>query len=164
MSRSLIEAAKELGVHPLQVVLALAPLVNRFSDVWPEIEDGFIPTLRQLGLSDTSVVTEQESPGIPEPAPAGNVLRELQLDNLEIGCLRRLSGKKHWGKNSIPEDVLRSKFLRETADPVEALHRLVKADLLVQHGRHRYALNPHKKAEIEAIISGNSSAHSPGSD
>lgn len=42
------EAARRLHLHPCELVLELAQIATSFDDLHPEVEEGFVETLKQM--------------------------------------------------------------------------------------------------------------------
>jgi len=151
MKTPLAEAAKKLNLHPLQFVMVLAPLSSSFTEVWPSIEEGLVPTLQQLMQGPITGSAIQE---IAEKLDASRTKNPLMdLDVMEVQCLQKLKRKNFWGKRVISEDALRKNYLRGAKDAGASIDKMIKLELLLQHKHHTYALNPHAEATIEGIIS-----------
>lgn len=143
MKIPLLKAANKLGMHPIEVVVILAPLVNSFSDLYPNLDEGLIQTLEKLLHHP-----QTKQPELPRK------LEELpQLTGVEKACLEKLARKKIWRHKTISEDVLKKSFLRNSNAPDKSIEKLVKLGLVVSHGKHRYSLNPQRKGIIEKASS-----------
>lgn len=155
MKLDLVEAAKSLGMHPLRVVMCLAPLVDDFSDVWPAVEEGLVATLKQM-LGKHGIETEKpryEAEGL-SPGKCSQSL-EYELNAAEIRCLRKLAKKGFWDKKTLPETALLKSYLQGSDDPAVSIVKLVRLGLLLKHGRHQYSLNPKAGSDIKNLISRN---------
>lgn len=141
MKIPLTEAAKKLNVHPIEVVVALAPLVSNFFEIYPDIDKGLVQTLGELLHQPRE--RQAEVPHKPE--------KLLQLSEIEKACLEKLARKKFWGHKAISEDVLRKNFPRGSVAPDKSIEKLIELDILVLHGKHKYSLNPQRKEIIDLI-------------
>jgi len=144
MNIPLTEAAKKLGIQPIELVVALSPLVNDFSEIYPNVDDGLIQTVQEL-LQQLQQPLEQQAEDLPEPE------KWPPLSDVEKACLVKLARKKFWGHRTISEDALRKSFFRDAQAPGKSIEELVKLGILLRHGKHEYSLNPQKKLMIELM-------------
>ncbi len=141
MKIPLAKAAKKLDIHPIEVVVTLAPLVNNFSEIYPDIDEGLVQTLGELLHQPRE--RQAEVPHKPEKLP--------QLSEIEKACLKKLVRKKFWGRYTVSENVLKKSFLRGSVTPDKSIKKLLELNILVLHGKHKYSLNSQRKDIIDLI-------------
>ena len=150
------EAAVRLGVHPLGLVLAVRPMVGGIEDCWPEIDDGFVETLRAAGYGQSeSARAARHGDGAKQPsgsAPA--VSPVLSVSHAAAEVLDKMSRQDKWGKNTVSLDTLRNHYCRTVSNVEVAVDELVDREfLLVEGGRKgTYSLNPARKGEIDRNV------------
>jgi len=148
MKISLTEAAKKLDMHSFELVVALAPLVIDFSDIYPDVDEGLVQTVQQELLRQPQQPLERQAEGLHKAR------ERPQLSDNEKSCLAKLARKKFWGHRTISENALRKSFLRESKAPDKSIEKLVRLGILIQHEKHKYSLNPRKKKIVLDLISG----------
>ncbi len=150
----LVEAARDLDMHPLQVVMCLASLVEDFSSVYPVINEGLLATLRQM-LGKYGVETREHT------CKTGSVVRvklgqpqEQGLEAAEVRCLRKLAKKGFWGKKTLSDTELQKNYLQGSSNPTASIMKFVRLGFMIRHGRRRYSLNPKAASDIRNLIRG----------
>ncbi len=146
------EAARRLGAHPLTVAFRLASLTDDFADCWPDVEDGYVETLKSM--SGTLVVAPHPEPA-PRPAAAiaapSSQNRTLSLGTTAVFVVEKLYRKNRWGKFSVSYTSLRH-MCHNPKDLNKAIDELRRADLLIVEGHDKaFSLDPGRKGDIEAI-------------
>ena len=144
------EAGRHLRDHPANVVRHLSEMVGSLRDCWPDVDVGFVETLRTLRRARFS-----DSPNQPVEEPT-KPLQERSKGSFvksasTLRVLDKLERKDKWGGNAIGWDTLRNHYCRGLDDLDEAVDELVEEGLLLPGDSRSgpYSLNPAKKGEIE---------------
>ena len=150
MRRSLHDVAREFEVHPLNLFLALAELGAGWADVWPEVDEAWIRTLRDLDgrriqrPRKEAAAGDQRS-GTSEPE-APSVSAEAAL------IIEKMWRNDRWGSAVVSLESMHRHTHIGGAELKAAVEELVAAGLLVgQHANGPYALDSSRRAEIDAI-------------
>lgn len=151
------DAAKKLGLSVPEFIDAAAGLVGELSETWPEIDDGYVDTMRHLyGLRQPSVEGGQillgHVPRLRDRAAPPTAGTSVEYAKLRI--LDKLKRTNRWSGNAVSHDTLRNHYCQGIDGFDEALEQLIDADLIRVGGkgsrrRGPFSLNPKKKAEIE---------------
>jgi hypothetical protein len=146
------EAARLLRDHPANVVRSLSEMVSSLQDCWPEVDEGFVDTLRTLrrevppGPSNQAVAPPSPTLPVTIPTPVSSETALRILDKLER--------KDKWGGNAIGWDTLRNHYCQGLRDLDDAVDELVEEGLLLSGANRRgpYSLNPARKGEIDTRL------------
>ncbi len=156
------DAAKSLGIHPLNLLLKLQPLVPSLEECWPMVDDGFIETLKHLDQK-TAFLGEhiERGPATGEHKEGGGRLSQPQVSAGAAKVIEKLWRKSYWGKKEVSWDTLRSHYCQGITNLEGAVAELVRCGYLTRaSGGHAYSLNQAYKAAIEDIASSSIAAHS----
>lgn len=148
----LAEAARGLGLHPLNLMVKLRPVVGGLTDCWPTVEDGFIATIRQLDGLETRIPSKGDSRKLDLPLPSSPVRDAHSAAERKI--VEKLYRKKMWPNHPVaPESIQKLCQGFQSGELDDAIENLVRKGLLIKGDGHRgpYSLNPPKKGEIEKI-------------
>jgi hypothetical protein len=147
------DAAKSLGIHPLNLVLKLQSLVGSPEECWPVVEEGFIETLEHLDQKTAFPKLHVE----PRPVSAEETETERQLAVPQVSAsaakvVEKFCRKNYWGKKRVGWETMHNHLCRNINNLKEVVDELVKKGYLtpVRDG-DAYSLNPGRTAEIEAI-------------
>jgi hypothetical protein len=151
MKRPTHEAAKSLGLHPANLVLYLSCLGAPFEDCWPEVDEGWLETLRgtywHLFEEKQKMHGAEQSPDLHGTAAK----KEVSVSAMKV--LDKLQRKKHWGTHTISWDTLHNHYCSGLHDLEDAVNDLQKRELLLGSGiEDRLSLNPAKKREIDLLV------------
>ena len=147
------EAARELGLSPLDLLLHIQPLLPDKSDFWPDIDAGFIeslvamePKLREKVERAREAPTATATTGQQAPEAQSPLSESARL------ILRKLRSKDNWGKNTVGWDTLHNHYCRGVPDFAEAMEQLLELDLVrADSKRGPFSLNPSQKGTIERL-------------
>lgn len=145
------EAAARLRLHPCQLVLALAGMLASFDELYPEVDEGFTETLKQMHPErfvrpprDVSPIPESRAKASPPP------VSRLSKDSEHLVSV--LSRKRHWGTNTVSEATLRNHYCRDLKDFDSAIKELVRAGILIAESpRGPFSLNTKAKARVDEL-------------
>lgn len=143
MKINYFDAARKLKLHPCELILKLAHFAKSFNDVYPELDEGFIKTIKQMHPQNyfEEGVSEHESKRKPFP--------DLSKDAITAIC--HLKNKKYWGSNHVPIDEI-NRHCRDINDLDTTLKELMNYEIILQHkGGKTFSLNPKQKKLIYAI-------------
>jgi hypothetical protein len=144
MKVRLDDAAKRLHLHPCELVLNLAQMVGSFDDLYPELDEGYIETLKQL-LHDSS---PKSSLDITEKTSRPLILKDSHA------VISVLSSKGFWKKNTIERDTLKKRYCKHIVNLDTAINELQREEIvIIKKGGNILSLNPKKRKVIEEIIS-----------
>ena len=147
------EAASRLGIHPLNLLLKLFPMVGSIDDCWPGLEEGYVDTIRTLGDGGQRPTSQ---PAAPLPGPTPEQPPADPLAGLDRGCVRvleKLWRKDRWGGRAVAWETLHNHYCQDVDNLEEAIEDLVKRGLLLNHSRHGpFSLDPGRKGDIERIV------------
>ena len=169
-----VEAAKRLGIDPGTLILRVSELVGDFTDCWPEIDEGFVDTLRQLeggfesvreapAPAEESASLRRESPEDPgvHPADASGgpspAAPRSRSDPARFRVLDKLERQERWGSKTVNWDTLRNHWCRGVERLEEAVGQLVDERLLsvAEYGNRRrgpFSLNAARKRAIQRLL------------
>ena len=142
------EAARRLHLHPCELVLELAQIATSFDDLYPEVDEGFVETLKQMHHE----LFVKPSRAIDRPIEASSQpLPRFSKDAEHI--VYALSRKKHWGTNTVSEATLKNHYCRDLHDFDYAVKELLRVGILTpERPRGPFSLNPKAKVQVDAII------------
>lgn len=146
------EAARALGLHTLDFVARLHGMVGSWSECWPEVDDGYVETLRIL--LDRPRAKRVQDPGSPpaQPAARGDDPCPHSIGDHAARLIEKMWRKGRWGDMRVSHDTIHVHMMRDIDDSEEVLDDLVRRGILMAEGRRgSFALNPGRKTEIDAI-------------
>ena len=144
------EAADQLSLHPAELVLFLADMVAPFEELYPEVDEGLVNTIRSMHPEIFSRTSDRQiqQPGLP---PREDIPTSLRLSPDGERVVLALHNKRHWGSNIVSETTLRNHYCRGLSDFDSAIRELARAKLL-SSVRGPFSLNTRAKAEIDEIV------------
>ena len=147
MKKSFVEASGELGVVPLQVLVELAAMSQPWDECWPEVDEGFINTLKErrrfrMGFSVTQVrssLRQQEE-----------IIERLPVSEFAAAILDKLH-RKAYGLKPIKIFTLIHKWVHGASE--DHVHELIKRGNLawVENGRTTVILVADRLQDTENI-------------
>lgn len=147
------DAARNLGVHPFDLVGFACRMTGSLGDLWPEIDEALVETLGQMGLGARETRPAAEGGDVPDVArpPA----RTLGVSEAAARVLDKLERRNHWGSNHVNLDTVRNHFCRGVPGLDEGLEELLDRGLLSSAGGRKgpVSLDTHAKGEIDTILS-----------
>jgi len=139
------DAARELGVHPLNLVLRMHGMVGAPPDFWPSIHPDLVDAMRARmpGRFRPGVAGSPETTAAHEAPVLG-----LTEDQLKV--VVALWRKGRWSfQNGVPVEGIRH-FCRDVDDLEAVLDELCRQGILVRSARRgSYGLNPSRKGIID---------------
>jgi len=152
MKIPLNEAAAKLRCHPCEVILELTEMIRTFDELYPEVDEGFIETLKRMHperfdrpSSDSCQIQETSVSNSDQGLP------HLSEDAERLVCI--LSHKKHWGTNTVSEDTLRNHYCRNLQNCDSAIKELIRSDILMNKSlRGPFSLKTKAKGKVDAVI------------
>lgn len=149
MTISTAEAARRLGMSVAEFLDAVVSLVGNLSDAWPEIDEGYVATVRHVRGILPLPPERDDGPVSEEIAEELSPAQEAKLRILD-----KLERADRWGGNTVSWDTLRNHYCRGVEALEEGLKALIDEDLVVvaERGTARkgpFSLNPGEKGAIE---------------
>jgi len=143
------EAVRELQMSPIELALRLASFSEDFDDIFPEIDRGFVDTLRQV-FADRYYANDD-----PHASPVQRVKGEEAtgrpvLTDAEHAILRLLRSRRCWGNNRLPENAVRK--LSHTNDFDDHLRALIGLNFVIRGRGETLSLNQNAKRAIEKAL------------
>jgi hypothetical protein len=147
------EAARQLGVHPLNLLLRVQKYVGSLEDCWPNVADGYLETLKAMRndrrgehIASTPVQVTKSS-----PAPS-TTRRVVALSAGASRVIEKLWRKDRWGDMSVSLPSIQ-KMCQDVSDVEDAVEELVRLGLVNagESKRGPFSLVSARKADIEAI-------------
>ena len=127
------------------------PLVGNLGDCYPELDNGLVETVKQLGAQYHK---DSESTAAPPTAPIKVVEPTIGIE-LSAGAqkvVEKLWRGDYWGKKAISRDFLRNHLCRNVKDLEDVLEVLIGKELLLAQGKDGpFSLNLKLKSNIEAV-------------
>ncbi len=144
-------AAQELGIHPANLILYLSMLGAPFEDCWPEVDDGWLQTLRQTYRDIFNIEAEKVS-NLAEKDISSKA-KSWMFSKSALKILDKLHRKRHWGKHTISWRTLHNDYCPSVPDLKNAVQELQESNLLLGSSvDDALSLNPSKTKEIEDLI------------
>lgn len=143
------EAARRLHLHPCELVLELAQMATSFDDLYPEVEEGFVETLKQM--RPERFFKSSRDMRIPEARDISSSPLRLSRDAEQL--VSALERKGHWGTNKVSHDTLKNHYCRGLQDFDSAVKELIRGGILLAE-KHRgpFSLNPKARTQVDALI------------
>jgi hypothetical protein len=143
------EAARSLKLHPFELMLYLAEMEVGIEDVWPEIDQDIIDTIRAQDWTKFCKIDGGRSDRIQQIVPES----KFKVSPSASQVILKLWRKGHWGVNAISIETLRAHHCQHVPNLDEALDELSRKGYLhsPQGNNGRHSLNPSRKAEIDRI-------------
>ncbi len=146
------EAAAQLRLHACELVLELAGMLASFDELYPEVDEGFVETLKQMH-PEGFVKLSRDATRVPEapakvpPSPFARISKDSEL------LVAVLYHKKHWGTNTVSEATLRNHYCRDLQDFDSAVKELIRAGILTAESpRGPFSLTTKAKPQVEELI------------
>lgn len=141
------DAARRLRDHPANVVRDVSEMVTGLDDCWPELDEGFVDTLKTLrGVHRPEQIDEHTKGAEPAIAPAP----KLRRSSAALKVLDKLERKDKWGGNAIGWDTLRNHYCHGVGGLDDAVDELVRDEFLGS-SRIRVGGESRWKAEKEGL-------------
>jgi hypothetical protein len=144
MKKPLHEVAQVLHSHPATIIFTLASLGAPFEDIYPEVDESWIETLKGLDWKHSG----------PDKIEHKNLKAESfsNLSNTAKKIIDKLERKKHYGKNSISLDIIKNHYCRNQSGFEEAIEELIAIELIKEEAKGFVILNPSKNKEIAEVL------------
>lgn len=143
------DAAKGLAMHPAHFLFYVANLDASlvFSDVWPEIDEGWVDT-----VALASGHRRPPSEHLPKPELASIAKSAISKNAAHV--LDKLSRRGKWGNVSVSLDALQNLTHISRHELEDVISELRKASMLVHDGSGRgsISLDPARRKGIQLII------------
>jgi hypothetical protein len=147
------DAARKLGIHPASFVLYVSEMVGDLSDCWPEVDEGFIETIRTLRFADAADATPPATDAVQpasEPHEVGIAKRRSQA---ELRLLDKMERHDKWGGSSVSRRTLHNNYCQNVHDLDDAIDALVGEGLLIRgNQRDTFSLNPARKGDVQQAV------------
>ena len=147
------EAASRLGIHPLNLLLKLFPMVGSIEDCWPNLEEGYIDTVQALADGGQRPSAQ---PAIQSPEPSPQEPPANPSAGFNKGCVRvleKLWRKDRWAGRAVAWETLHNHYCQDVDNLEETVEELVQRGLVIKSSKHGpFSLDPNRKGEIEAIV------------
>jgi hypothetical protein len=151
MKKPLSQAAASLSIHPLNLLRYLAEIQAPFEEVWPEVDDAWIETVRGQDREHFGSISRVEQPNAVDRDDRPE-RRNNRLSDEAARILEKMWRQRRWGDLGVSLDTVRKHYSQVGSDADSAVRELVDLGLIVGDGpRGPFSLNPSKKAEIERI-------------
>lgn len=144
------DAARKLGIHPASFVLYVSEMVGDLSDCWPEVEEGFIETIRALKFTED----RPASPDAVQPDAERHEERfAKRRPQAELRLLDKMERHDKWGGSSVSRRTLHNNYCQGVHDLDDAIDALVGEGLLIRgNQRDTFSLNPARKGDIQQAV------------
>jgi len=146
-----LEAASQLGIAPLQVLVELAAMNQPWEECWPEFEEGFVSTLRErrrlrMGLPPAPHRAQPTAISYPTKPT-----RTLPVSDLAAAILDKLM-RKNYGLKSVRAFTLTQKWVHGASS--EHVEELIERGNLEWSDPDRTTVNlvASKLADTEQIV------------
>ncbi len=137
------QIARELGVHPANLIFRLAALGAPFDEVWPEVDASWIDAVRQSAWEQFGLSRPQTSRTNVAPPP---------ISSSAIQVLSKLWRQRCFGSHTASLDVIKNHWCKTTPNVEEAIRELGEVGYLqIEGSRGPYSLNSARSGEIERI-------------
>jgi hypothetical protein len=148
------DAAKGLGFPTLEFVARLHGMVGSWSECWPQVDEGYVETLRVLLAGPQG--GRVKATGTPNSSNTRNVIGDEpcphDVARHPARLIEKLWRQKRWGDMGVSLETIRRHMVRNVEDLEELIDDLVARKFLTAEDRRGpIALNPGRQAEIEAI-------------
>ena len=148
MKIPIADAARRLRLHPCELVLEFAQIATSFDDVYPEVDEGFVDTLKQMHpelFVKPSRAIDRTTEASSQPSP------RFSKDAEDI--VYALFRKKHWGTNTVSEATLKNHYCRDLQNFDYAVKELFRVGILTPERPHGpFSLNSKAKVQVDAVI------------
>ena len=137
-------------MHPGEFVLYVSEMVGDLSDCWPEVEEGFIETIRALRFAEEMPT----SPDAVQPAPEHQEERlAKRRPQAELRLLDKMERHDKWGGSSVSWRTLHNNYCQGVHDLDDAIDALIAEGLLIRgNQRDTFSLNPARKGDIQQAV------------
>lgn len=146
MKNNMLEVCKELNIHPCEFLLGLQEIVNDVNEIYPYVDDVYVEKYKKMyGLYNAQDIEGKTGTKI--------IKVRYDIDNEGRELIKKMHGKKIWGKNGLYIDALR-KLSPGTRDIKRTIKNLKEEGYLIEKkGKDNvYSLNTGRKREIVEII------------
>lgn len=144
MKINFYKAAEELKISPLALMLELAPQVKPFENIFPELDSGFVESIKQKHGEQFFEKEKKKKDDVKINIP--------KLSKSAIKIILHLERHSYWGSHYVPKEEInkRCKGIENINDVVNELHQdnFVK----LHKGNKTVSLNPSKKKIINLIV------------
>lgn len=150
----LAEAGRRLHLHPLNLLIRLRQhgCASATSDCWPQVDEAFVETLRQLDGSVVHVSPAKHAPprvenGLSSPTAADSFSAAAKK------VVEKMWRKKFLGGNQVSTESIQKMWQEFSSDDVDAaIQELDHAGLVKQHGKKgTWSLDAGRTADIQKI-------------
>ncbi len=148
MRTPLIQAARQVGVHPFNLLLRLSASGMDLEDVWPEIDESWLETVRTPGRER---VSSRPPAGHTEPTPAPRAAMAAKLSRPAEVVIEKLWRGGRWRVAAVSFEQLQKHTHLETPLIEQAVAELTRLGLLSGNQHGPFSLNSARKAEIQQI-------------
>lgn len=144
------EAARQLGMHPANLLLYLVELGAPLEEVWPDLEGDWLQAIRskhweRFGQT-ADLQASGEGTGVETPHRTLGVSEDASL------VIEKLWRKQKWGAVSVSVDSLKRLTHLSPERLGDAIKELCAKGLLTgDPGLGPWSLNPGQKREVDAI-------------
>jgi|ERR1035441_3210250 hypothetical protein len=151
MKKRTTDAARSLQLHPFNLMLHLVEINASFEDVWPEIDDDWVETVRGQDWSKFGNKAAQAR-GLSETTKNKHHT-DLGVSKEAAKVIEKLYRQKKWGKEAVGMDTLRNHYCQQVHALKEVIEELVQKELVLSpQSDGPYSLNPKSKGDIERIV------------
>jgi hypothetical protein len=151
MKKPTHRAAKELGIHPANLIFYLSTLSAPFEDCWPQIDDAWLQTLIQTHrelFNPATIHLNKSAANNPILQTGRSPISESALKILD-----KLHRKRHWGKHTISWRTLHNDYCPSVPNLKDAVRELQESHLLLGTSvDDPLSLNPSKTKEIDELV------------
>ena len=144
------EASRQLAIHPLNLLLKIYPMVGNLGDCYPELDNGLVETVKELGVQHHR---DSGRPVAPTTAPikAAEPTGEVELSAGAQKVIEKLWRGDHWGRMAVSRASL-NHLCRNVSDLESVLEELIKKKVvLTQTKQGPFSLNTKFKSSIESV-------------
>lgn len=144
------DAARSLGMHPVEFILRLHEMVGSWGEVWPEVDSGYVETLRVM-LKVPAGPSARATARLVATA-AGNDGSPHGVSEIAARVIEKMWRKDRWGDMGVSWETVNVHMMPGCGELASVLEGLERDGLLLAKGRKGpFSLNPARKGDIEAI-------------
>src|SRR5258707_722135 len=131
MAIKIIDASKDLKIHPMNLILALSHLVPNLDDCWPEVDEGFIETIKPMNLVTASRSQSEKHVSKKEETATIQSKFSVSVSEGAARIVDKLERTDRWAGNRISWDTLRNHYCQAVRNIEEAAAELKDKELIL---------------------------------
>ncbi|HLI61973.1 MAG TPA: hypothetical protein VKV05_01140 [Terriglobales bacterium] len=147
MKLLLSEAARSLGVHPLNLLLYLGELEGlQFDEIWPDVDESWIQCIKEIHHGEFELRQDLDH------SRAAGACLSPDLGDEAMVVIEKLWRHNKWGVARVSIEGMQNITHLGSNELKAAVEQLRDAGLLLSPSEDTYSLNSAKKGEVEALV------------